>query len=151
MQKPNSIGARVNGRLGALIAIPLVVLSIVAVTVLGATEIREFIQEYLSVFMFAALGLLLFSGYPVAFILGGLALLFGLIGYFLGTFSLIEFFNFVPRIWGQAAENLVLVALPTFVFMGVMMERSGVAHDMLYCSQVLLRRVPGALALAVTI
>ena len=151
MQKPNSIGAKVNGRLGALIAIPLVVLSIVAVTVLGATEIREFIQEYLSVFMFAALGMLLFSGYPVAFILGGLALLFGLIGYFLGTFSLIEFFNFVPRIWGQAAENLVLVALPTFVFMGVMMERSGVAHDMLYCSQVLLRRVPGALALAVTI
>ncbi len=115
------------------------------------TEVLYFLQDYLPVFMFVALGILLFSGYPVAFILGGLALLFGLIGYFLGTFSLIEFFNFVPRIWGQAAENLVLVAVPTFVFMGVMMERSGVAHDLLYCVQVLLRRVPGALALAVTI
>jgi tripartite ATP-independent transporter DctM subunit len=115
------------------------------------TDVLYFLQDYLPVLMFVALGIFLFSGYPVAFILGGLALLFGLIGYFLGTFSLIEFFNFVPRIWGQAAENLVLVAVPTFVFMGVMMERSGVAHDLLYCVQVLLRRVPGALALAVTI
>ncbi|HWA16766.1 MAG TPA: TRAP transporter large permease subunit, partial [Gemmatimonadales bacterium] len=71
--------------------------------------------------------------------------------YFLGSFRLVEFFNFVPRIWGQAAENLVLVAIPTFIFMGVMMERSGIAQDLLYCVQVLLKRVPGALALGVTI
>jgi tripartite ATP-independent transporter DctM subunit len=101
--------------------------------------------------MFLTLGVLLFSGYPVAFVLGGTALVFGFLGYLLGTFKLIEFFNFVPRIWGQAAENLVLVSVPTFVFMGVMMERSGIAHDLLYCCQVLLRRVPGALALAVTV
>jgi tripartite ATP-independent transporter DctM subunit len=101
--------------------------------------------------MFLTLGCLLFSGYPVAFVLGGLALLYGLIGYFLGVFSLIEFFNFLPRIWGQAAENLVLVSVPAFVFMGIMMERSGVAADLLYTVQVLLKRVPGALALAVTI
>ena len=67
------------------------------------------------------------------------------------AFKLIEFFNFLPRIWGGAAENLVLVAVPAFVFMGVMMERSGIANDLLYCVQVLLKRVPGALALAVTI
>ena len=101
--------------------------------------------------MFMSLACLLFSGFPVAFILGGLALLFGLIGYFLDTFSLIEFFNFLPRIWGQAAENLVLVAVPAFVFMGIMMERSGIANELLYCVQVLLKRVPGALALGVTI
>jgi tripartite ATP-independent transporter DctM subunit len=70
---------------------------------------------------------------------------------FFSQVSLIEFFNFLPRIWGQAAENLVLVAVPAFVFMGVMMERSGIANDLLYCVQVLLKRVPGALALAVTI
>jgi len=70
-------------------------------------------------------------------------------GYALGMFSLIEFFNFLPRIWGQAAENLVLVAIPTFVVMGVMMERSGVANDMLYVCQVLLKKVPGGLAMAV--
>ena len=108
-------------------------------------------QDYLPIAMFATLGMLLFSGYPVAFVLGGLALLYGLIGYLLGVFSLIEFFNFLPRIWGQAAENLVLVSIPAFVFMGIMMERSGIANDLLYTVQVLLKRVPGALALAVTI
>ena len=108
-------------------------------------------QEYISMVMFVTLALLLFSGYPVAFILGGLAMGFGILGFFLDTFSLIEFFNFIPRIWGQAAENLVLVAVPAFVFMGVMMERSGIANDLLYCVQVLLKRVPGALALAVTV
>ncbi|MEE1557174.1 MAG: TRAP transporter large permease subunit, partial [Alphaproteobacteria bacterium] len=111
----------------------------------------EFFSEYLPIFMFLSLAALLFSGYPVAFILGGLGLAFGLIGYSMDMFKLIEFFNFMPRIWGMAAENLVLVAVPTFVFMGTMMERSGIANEMLYCCQVLLRRVPGALALAVTV
>ena len=114
-------------------------------------ELLYFVQDYLPIVMFLTLATLLFSGYPVAFILGGLALLYGMIGYFLDVFSLIEFFNFLPRIWGGAAENLVLVAVPAFVFMGVMMERSGVANDLLYCVQVLLKRVPGALALAVCI
>ncbi len=111
----------------------------------------DLFTDFLPVFMFATLALLLFTGYPVAFLLGGISIAYGLIGYALGVFSLIEFFNFLPRIWGGAAENLVLVALPTFVFMGVMMERSGVANDMLYCCQVLLRRVPGGLAMAVTV
>ena len=93
--------------------------------------------------MFLTLGILLFSGYPVAFILGGLALIFGLLGFLLGSFKMVHFFNFVPRIWGQAAENLVLVAIPTFIFMGVMMERSGIAQDLLYCVQLILKRVPG--------
>ena len=107
--------------------------------------------EYLSIFMFVSLGVLLFSGYPVAYILGGLAIIFGVFGFLADMFELIEFLNFLPRVWGQAAENLVLVAAPLFVFMGVMMERSGVANDMLYVCQVLLKRVPGALALAVTV
>ncbi len=115
------------------------------------TDLLWFVQDYLPIMMFITLACLLFSGYPVAFILGGLALLYGLIGYMLDMFSLIEFFNFLPRIWGQAAENLVLVSIPAFVFMGIMMERSGIANDLLFTVQVLLKRVPGALALAVTI
>jgi tripartite ATP-independent transporter DctM subunit len=111
----------------------------------------DIVIDYLPMFMFVSLALLLFTGYPVAFILGGLSLLYGFIGYALGMFSIIEFFNFLPRIWGQAAENLVLVAVPTFVFMGVMMERSGVANDMLYVCQVLLKKVPGGLAMAVAV
>jgi tripartite ATP-independent transporter DctM subunit len=114
-------------------------------------ELLDFIIDYLPMFMFVSLAVLLFTGYPVAFILGGLSLLYGFIGYALDMFSIIEFFNFLPRIWGQAAENLVLVAIPTFVFMGVMMERSGVANDMLYVCQVLLKKVPGGLAIAVAI
>ena len=117
----------------------------------GRRDVLYFAQDYIPIVMFMSLAILLFSGFPVAFILGGLALLFGLVGYFLDTFSLIEFFNFLPRIWGQAAENLVLVAVPAFVFMGIMMERSGIANELLYCVQVLLKRVPGALALGVTI
>ena len=138
--------------LGAAIAIAAIVfITVWNLPDASRKELLWVVQDYLPIVMFLCLAGLLFSGFPVAFILGGLALLFGLIGYFLGMFSLIEFFNFLPRIWGQAAENLVLVAVPAFVFMGIMMERSGIANDLLYCVQVLLKRVPGALALGVTI
>jgi tripartite ATP-independent transporter DctM subunit len=146
---------RLNGKtLGVIIALVVVGGGFAILAGLSPEQqegLLWFIQDYLPIAMFVTLAVFLFSGYPVAFILGGLALLYGLIGYALGVFSLIEFFNFLPRIWGQAAENLVLVSIPAFVFMGVMMERSGIANDLLYTVQVLLKRVPGALALAVTI
>jgi tripartite ATP-independent transporter DctM subunit len=147
-------GRSLAGLLSGLLVVGLIVAIAVVISMLPLETRRELLyiaQDYLPIVMFLTLAALLFSGYPVAFVLGGVALTFGLIGYFLGTFKLIEFFNFVPRIWGQAAENLVLVAVPTFIFMGVMMERSGIANDLLYCVQVLLKRVPGALALGVTI
>ena len=155
MEQLLSLGARLNGKLIALIVALLLVGGAFAVVASlspeAQTDLLWTVQDYLPIAMFTTLAILLFSGFPVAFILGGLALLYGLIGYLLDVFSLIEFLNFLPRIWGQAAENLVLVAVPAFVFMGVMMERSGIANDLLYCVQVLLKRVPGALALAVTI
>jgi tripartite ATP-independent transporter DctM subunit len=147
-------GKSLGGLLGTLVVIGLVVSAAAVIAMLPEhvrKEVLYFAQDYLPIVMFITLAILLFSGYPVAFVLGGVALTFGLLGYFLGTFKLIEFFNFVPRIWGQAAENLVLVSIPTFIFMGVVMERSGIANDLLYCVQVLLKRVPGALALGVTI
>jgi TRAP-type mannitol/chloroaromatic compound transport system permease large subunit len=107
--------------------------------------------EYLPLLMFVALGLLLFSGYPVAFVLGGIALGFGFFAMALDEFSFIQFFNIVPRIWGGIAESLILTAIPMFIFMGTMLERSGVAADLLRCLEVLLRRVPGGLALSVTL
>jgi tripartite ATP-independent transporter DctM subunit len=149
------LGSRLASRAAVLVAVLLALGFGFAYVASLDAESREALlalaQAYLPIAMFFTLGVLLFSGYPVAFILGGLALVFGVIGYFLGSFRLVEFFNFVPRIWGQAAENLVLVAIPTFIFMGVMMERSGIAQDLLYCVQVILKRVPGALALGVTI
>ena len=109
-----------------------------------------YIEDYLPVFMFAVLAVLLFSGFPVGFVLGGVGLLFGFIGIYFDVFSQIEFFNLVLRVWG-IADNLVLVAIPMFIFMGTMLERSGVAANLLYCLQVLLRRTPGGLALSVTV
>ncbi len=114
-------------------------------------EFIDVIIEFLPIFMFLAMGILLFIGYPVGFILGGVAVTFGVIGYFFGVFKLAEFFNFVPRMWGFSAENLILVAIPSFIFMGIMMERSGIANDLLFTTQVLLRKVAGGLAMAVTV
>ncbi|MCG8691791.1 MAG: TRAP transporter large permease subunit, partial [Minwuiales bacterium] len=107
--------------------------------------------DFLPLSMFLVLGAVLFTGYPVIFVLGGLSLAFGLLGYALGLFQPVEFYNIVPRIWGGVAENLVLTAVPTFVFMGSMLERSGIANDLLFCLQVIMRRVPGGLALSVTV
>ncbi|GLQ06730.1 TRAP transporter large permease [Sneathiella chinensis] len=109
-----------------------------------------YIEDYLPAFMFVALAIFLFSGYPVGFVLGGIGLAFGFIGIYFDVFSQIEFFNLVLRIWG-IADNLVLVAIPMFIFMGTMLERSGVATDLLHCLQVLFRRTPGGLALSVTL
>ena len=134
-----------------LVAVGIAYASILGMSPEDQEALLYTVQDFLPIMMFLTLAVLLFSGFPVAFILGGIAFLFGLIGYFLDVFSLIEFFNFMPRIWFQGAENLVLVAIPGFVFMGVMMERGGIAEDLLYCVQVLLKGVAGSLAIAVTI
>jgi tripartite ATP-independent transporter DctM subunit len=111
----------------------------------------EWIAEHLSLILFVVLGIALFCGYPVAFVLGGIAILFGAIGMLLDIFMPVQFFNLLPRIWGSAASNPILVAVPMFIFMGTVLERSGVANDLLHCLQVLLRRIPGGLAMSVTL
>ena len=111
----------------------------------------EWIAEHLSLILFVVLALALFSGYPVAFVLGGIAIVFGGIGMLLDVFMPVQFFNLLPRIWGSAASNPILVAVPMFIFMGTVLERSGVANDLLHCLQVLLRRIPGGLAMSVTL
>ncbi|MBA5779244.1 TRAP transporter large permease subunit [Stappia sp. F7233] len=107
--------------------------------------------ELLPVFMFVALGLLLFTGFPVAFTLGGIGLAFAVVGDLTGALNWARM-NVLPnRIFGQTMENPVLVAIPMFIFMGTMLEKSGVAKDLLHCLQVLTRRIPGGLALSVTL
>jgi tripartite ATP-independent transporter DctM subunit len=109
------------------------------------------IGQHLSVFLFVVLAVLLFTGYPVAFVLGGIAILFGVIGMAFGVFEPMMFFNLLPRIWGGIAANPILVAVPMFIFMGTVLERSGVANDLLHALQVLTRRIPGGLAMSVTL
>ena len=93
----------------------------------------------------------MFTGLPVAVVIGGVGLLFGFIGTSFGVFSPIEFFNIPVRIWGSAAENPVLVAVPMFIFMGTTLEQSGVADDLLKTLAIVLRKVRGGLALSVTL
>ena len=109
----------------------------------------DWIVEHLAAVMFFFLFGCLFLGYPVAFTLGAVGILFGLIGWFFGEFRMVQFHAIMPRVFGQAVMNQVLVAVPMFIFMGVVLERSRVAEDLLKTLQLLLRRVPGGLALAV--
>lgn len=105
--------------------------------------------DLLPILMFASLALLVFSGFPVAFILMGTAVLFGGIAWIEGYFSLVQFYNIGTRIYGAIGANLVLAAIPMFIFMGTMLEKSGIAEDLLHSMQILMRRTPGGLALAV--
>jgi len=107
------------------------------------------IEDLLPAFMFLALGLMLFTGYPVAMLVAGVGLYFGIIGWAMGVFPPGRFEALANRVWGGVAESPVLVAIPMFIFMGTMLEKSGVARDLLNTLEILLRRIPGGLALAV--
>jgi tripartite ATP-independent transporter DctM subunit len=111
----------------------------------------EWFGDHLAIIMFGVLTFIMFVGYPVAFVLGAVGIVFGWLGIAFGIFAPVQFANLLPRIYGQAVENQVLVAVPMFIFMGVILEKSGVAEELLGCLQVLLRRVPGGLALAVVL
>ena len=103
----------------------------------------EFIGDHLAVLMFLVLTVIMFVGYPVAFVLGGIALAFGALGIVFEVFRPAQFGSLMPRIFGQAVQNPVLIAVPMFVFMGTILEKSGVADELLKALQVLTRRIPG--------
>ncbi len=102
-------------------------------------------MEYLAAWMFLALTILLMAGFPVAFTLLGTSLFFGLIGF--GW----SFFDLLPlRIWGRMT-NVTLIAVPLFVFMGVMLERSGLAEELLDTMGIVFGRLRGGLAMSVVV
>jgi tripartite ATP-independent transporter DctM subunit len=111
----------------------------------------EWVGDHLSILMFLVLTVIMFVGYPVAFVLGGVALAFGVLGMMFDVFRPAQFGSLIPRIWGQAVQNQVLIAVPMFVFMGTILEKSGVADELLKALQVLTRRIPGGLAMSVTL
>ena len=97
------------------------------------------------ILMFIILIFLLLMGYPVAFSLGAIAFAFGTI--FLGF----DFFDLLPlNIWG-VMTNFSLLAVPLFIFMGVILDKSGLAEDLLETMGLLFGRIPGGLALSVVI
>lgn len=115
------------------------------------------VGDILSLLMFASFILLIFSGFPVAWVLGGLAVLFTAIGIVLKVdFSLpVEMdwdysFLVVDRIW-DVMNNWVLVALPMFIFMGLMLDRSGVAQRLMENLVKLFGNVKGGMAVTVAV
>jgi len=96
------------------------------------------LEEIFVISMFATFIVLLFTGFPVAWVLGGTAVIFALVG-----FLAVEYFDadiwytwdsaiaLVPeRVWDLVAKE-TLVALPMFIFMGIMLDRSGVAEQLM--------------------
>lgn len=103
----------------------------------------EFINEFMPLIMFTFVFALLLLGYPVAFTIGGVSLAFGLYGF--GP----SFFNLLPlRIWGTMT-NFTLLAVPLFIYMGVMLEKSGLAEELLEAMALVFGKIKGGLAVSV--
>jgi len=101
--------------------------------------------EYLPLILFAAIFLLILFGYPVAFTLGGLSVLVGLIVFDSDFFYLLSL-----RVFGTM-QNFVLLSVPLFIFMGMVLEKSGIAERLLHTMSMLFGNVRGGLAIAVVV
>ncbi len=107
-------------------------------------------MEFMSLALFIVAILVLIAGYPVAFSLAGTGLLFALIGFVTGSFDLV-FLEAVPNRIYSIMTNEVLVAVPLFVFMGVMLEKSNVAEELLDTMSSLFGKLRGGLGISVTL
>ena len=115
------------------------------------------VNDYFVIAMFLTFIGFLFTGFPVAWVLGGVAVLFTAIGYFsdlwFDTMLGLDYLSLgmaVNRIY-KYMDNWVLVALPMFIFMGLMLDRSGIAEKMMKSMQELFGKVHGGLAITVTL
>ena len=108
------------------------------------------LPELLAILLVVAVCGLLMAGYPVAFTLGGVALAFAVLGDLLGVMPLSLLGALPPRVFG-VMTNEVLLAIPLFIFMGVMLERSRVAEELLETMGRLFGALPGGLGIAVLI
>jgi len=114
------------------------------------------INEILVLGMFLTFIAFLFSGIPVAFVLGGVGVLFAAIGWYADiywdAFTGLDFLTLglvVNRIY-KVMDNWVLIALPMFIFMGLMLDESGIAERLMKSMQELFGRARGGLAITVT-
>jgi len=108
------------------------------------------VKEWLDLAMFIALCVFVLVGYPISFTLAGTALVFAMIGLAFGVFDP-DFLGVFPnRIYG-VMTNEVLIAIPLFIFMGVMLERSKVAEELLDTMGQLFGRLRGGLGISVSV
>jgi len=101
--------------------------------------------EFITYGMFIGLLIGLFMGHPLAFVLGGLAVIFGYMGW--GSAS---FFMFINRTWG-VMDNYILVAIPLFILMAQLLDQSGVAEDLFDTMRYLFGPIHGGNAIAVIV
>lgn len=104
--------------------------------------------EWLAIAMFVGFFLILMSGYPVAFSFAGTAIVFGFIGWLVGIFDPNRLL-LLPNIWFGTMSNFTLLAIPFFVFLGAILEKSGLAEELLETIGILLGPLRGGVALAV--
>ncbi len=107
-------------------------------------------NELLGPLMFLGALVILSLGYPVAFSLAAVGIVFGIIGVGLGIFDPILIRALPSRIFG-IASNFTLLAIPYFIFLGSMLEKSGLAEDLLDTMGVLFGPMRGGLAIAVVV
>jgi tripartite ATP-independent transporter DctM subunit len=105
-------------------------------------------MAWLGFLMFAVAVIVLLAGYPVAFSLAGTALIFAFIGSLAGVFDPVFLDTMPNRIYG-IMNNVTLIAVPLFVFMGVTLERARIAEDLLETLSMLMGRLRGGLGIAV--
>ena len=106
-------------------------------------------MEWMAFLMFFCVIVVLMAGYPVAFTLGGMALIFAGIGIATGSFDPIM--GMMPERLFGIMNNETLIAVPLFVFMGVMLERTRIAEELLETMGLLFGRLHGGLAISVTL
>lgn len=111
----------------------------------------DLLVDILPGIMFAVLVAGLFSNIPVGIVLMGVTLIFGFIALQLGELRFAQLTLLPNRIYGGMIESQVLVAAPMFIFMGIVMEKTRIAEDLLLTLQKVLRAVPGGLALSVVL
>ncbi len=104
--------------------------------------------EWLSMVMFFGFFVMLMTGYPVAFSFAGTAMVFGLIGLGLDAFEFSRV-NLLPSRWFSVMSDFTLLAIPFFIYMGAILEKSGLAEELLETAAMLFGTLRGGLALAV--
>ncbi|MCU0975931.1 MAG: TRAP transporter large permease subunit [Steroidobacteraceae bacterium] len=107
-------------------------------------------MEWLSLVLFALIVVALLAGYPVAFTLAGVSLMFATVAAAFGAFDLVYLEALPSRIFGTMS-NSTLVAVPLFVFMGLVLERARIADELLETLGLVFGRLRGGLAVSVIV
>jgi len=107
-------------------------------------------MEWLALVLFALVFIALLTGFPVAFTLAGVSLIFALVANLFGAFDM-AFLQSIPNRIFSIMSNTNLIAVPLFVFMGIMLEQSKIAEGLLQTMEEVMRGVKGGLGIAVII